>query len=105
VLRLSSGRGPRRHVEVVKVRGNLVTNDGAIAVNWALDGHGILLRAEWDVARHLRNGRLVEVLANLRTAGGRTSSRSIRNVTSIRPSACVRRVSRALAATALTLTL
>ena len=33
-----------------------------IAVNWALDGHGILLRAEWDVARYLRSGRLVEVL-------------------------------------------
>jgi LysR family transcriptional activator of dmlA len=38
------------------------TNDGEIAVNWALDGHGILLRAEWDVARYLRSGRLVEVL-------------------------------------------
>jgi LysR family transcriptional activator of dmlA len=24
------------------------TNDGEIAVNWALDGHGILMRAEWD---------------------------------------------------------
>jgi hypothetical protein len=32
--------------EAVKVRGNLTTNDGEIAVNWALDGHGIVLRAE-----------------------------------------------------------
>ena len=48
--------------ETVKVRGNLATNDGETAVNWALDGHGILLRAEWDVARYLASGRLVQVL-------------------------------------------
>ena len=42
--------------------GNLTTNDGEIAVNWALDGHGILLRAQWDVRRHLETGRLVQVL-------------------------------------------
>ena len=48
--------------DTVKVRGNLATNDGETAVNWALDGHGILLRAEWDVARYLASGRLVQVL-------------------------------------------
>ncbi len=31
-------------------------------VGWALAGHGIVLRAEWDVRRYLRSGRLVEVL-------------------------------------------
>jgi len=36
-------------------------------VNWALDGHGILLRAEWDVARYLRSGRLVQVLPDTAT--------------------------------------
>jgi LysR family transcriptional activator of dmlA len=46
----------------VKVRGNLTTNDGGIAVNWALDGHGILLRAEWDIQKYLQSGRLVQVL-------------------------------------------
>ena len=44
------------------MRGNLTTNDGEIAVNWALDGHGILMRAEWDIERYLRSGRLVQVL-------------------------------------------
>jgi DNA-binding transcriptional LysR family regulator len=48
--------------EAVKVRGNLATNDGETAVNWALDGHGILLRAEWDIARYLDSGRLVQIL-------------------------------------------
>ncbi len=47
---------------LVKVRGNLSTNDGEIALQWALDGHGILMRAEWDIAKYLRSGRLVQVL-------------------------------------------
>ncbi|MES1163496.1 MAG: LysR substrate-binding domain-containing protein, partial [Rhizobacter sp.] len=62
VWRLSSGRGRSANTEAVKTRGNLATNDGEIAVNWALDGHGILMRAEWDIERYLRNGRLVRVL-------------------------------------------
>ena len=53
--------------EAVKMRGNLTTNDGEIAVNWALDGHGILMRAEWDIERYLRNGRLVQVLPQYQT--------------------------------------
>lgn len=62
--RLAPTRNTGRTVaEAIKTRGNLATNDGEIAVNWALDGHGILLRAEWDVARYLRSGRLVQVLA------------------------------------------
>lgn len=62
VWRLASGRGRHAATETVKIRGNLTTNDGEIAVNWALDGHGILMRAEWDIERYLRNGRLVQVL-------------------------------------------
>jgi DNA-binding transcriptional LysR family regulator len=64
--RLSPARKPDA-VEIVKVRGGLSTNDGEIAVNWALEGHGIVLRAEWDVARYLRSGRLVQVLADYLT--------------------------------------
>jgi DNA-binding transcriptional LysR family regulator len=64
--RLHRGRddGPG---DIVKVGGNLATNDGEIAVNWALDGHGILMRAEWDIARYLDSGRLVQVLPQYRT--------------------------------------
>jgi LysR family transcriptional regulator, transcriptional activator for dmlA len=64
VWRLSSGRGKAMTTEAIKTRGNLTTNDGEIAVNWALAGHGIVLRAEWDVARYLRSGRLRQVLEN-----------------------------------------
>lgn len=67
VWRLTSGRGRAALTEVVKTRGNLTTNDGEIAVNWALDGHGILMRAEWDIERHLASGRLVQVLPQCHT--------------------------------------
>lgn len=62
VWRLASGKGRTARVESIKTRGNLTTNDGEIAVSWALDGHGVLMRAEWDIERYLRNGRLVQVL-------------------------------------------
>lgn len=48
--------------ETVKVRSNLSTNDGSSALGWALDGHGILIRSQWEVAAHLRAGQLVPVL-------------------------------------------
>ncbi len=67
VWRLASGRGKGTKTEAVKTRGNLTTNDGEIAVNWALDGHGILMRAEWDIERYLKNGRLVQVLPQYST--------------------------------------
>jgi DNA-binding transcriptional LysR family regulator len=63
----SNGSGNGGALETVKVRGNLTTNDGEIAVNWALDGHGILMRAEWDIERYLESGRLVQVLPQYRT--------------------------------------
>ena len=48
---------------MVKVKGPLSTNHGEIAVDWALAGHGIVLRSEWDVAAYLRQGQLCRVLA------------------------------------------
>jgi LysR family transcriptional activator of dmlA len=67
VLRFVGKTGSAKNMQIVKVHGNLVTNDGEIAVNWALDGHGIVMRAEWDVGRYLRSGRLVEILTRYAT--------------------------------------
>ena len=61
--RLSAGK----RAESVKVRGNLSTSDGEIAVNWALAGQGIIMRSEWDIARYLRSGRLRLVLEGYQT--------------------------------------
>lgn len=49
--------------QMVKVAGQLSSNHGEIAVDWALAGHGIVLRSEWDVAAYLRAGQLRRVLA------------------------------------------
>ncbi|WP_394835915.1 LysR family transcriptional regulator [Pendulispora rubella] len=64
---LTSGSGAAQKTETVRVRGNLSTNDGEVAVKWALDGHGILMRAEWDIADYLREGTLVQILPEYRT--------------------------------------
>lgn len=67
VWRLAGTRAGDRGTAAIKTRGTLATNDGEIAVAWALDGHGIVMRAEWDVLRYLRSGRLVQVLPEYRT--------------------------------------
>lgn len=48
--------------EIVKVDGVLSSNDGDIVLGWALDGNGILIRSEWDLAKYLESGRLRVVL-------------------------------------------
>ena len=58
VWRLRSGA----QEESVKVRGPLSANNGEMAVQWAVDGRGIVLRSLWDVGAHLQAGRLVQVL-------------------------------------------
>jgi LysR family transcriptional regulator, transcriptional activator for dmlA len=64
---IKGSRGKEGREQAIKTRGNLSTNDGEIAVQWALAGLGILMRAEWDVARYLQSGRLVQVLPQWRT--------------------------------------
>lgn len=58
VWRLLKGRKN----EPVKVSGMLSSNDGDVVLGWALDGHGILMRSEWDLAKYLESGRLQVVL-------------------------------------------
>jgi DNA-binding transcriptional LysR family regulator len=50
----------------VRVSGTLASNNGEVVRNWALEGHGIVLRSEWDLADHLQRGKLVEVLPQWR---------------------------------------
>lgn len=58
VWRLQRGQASKS----VKVRGKLSSNDGEVALNWVLDGHGIMLRSEWDIARYVRRNQLSLVL-------------------------------------------
>ena len=55
------------NVETVRTRCGLATNDGGIAVDWALDGNGILLRAKRDIHKYLASGGLHQVLPQYRT--------------------------------------
>ncbi len=49
--------------ESIKVRANLSTNDGTSALGWALEGKGILVRSQWEIAKGLRENKLTPVLA------------------------------------------
>lgn len=48
--------------EIVKIHGALSSNDGDIVLGWALDGQGIVIRSEWDLAKYLESGRLRRIL-------------------------------------------
>lgn len=48
--------------QTVKVSGPLSSNNGEVALRWALDGRGIVLRSMWQVAQLLAEGQLVQVL-------------------------------------------
>jgi LysR family transcriptional activator of dmlA len=62
VWKLSAGR----RSQSVKVTGPLSTNQGEIAVQWALGGHGIVLRSVWEVQPLLDSGELVPLLPSWR---------------------------------------
>ncbi len=46
----------------LRVEPLLACNDGRVVKQWALDGHGIMQRSEWDVAGELRSGALCRLL-------------------------------------------
>lgn len=47
---------------VIKVSGPLSANNGEIVRQWAIDGHGIILRSTWDIHREIEAGQLRPVL-------------------------------------------
>jgi DNA-binding transcriptional LysR family regulator len=56
-----------KQTETVKVRGTLSSNDGEVCLNWVLSGHGLMLRAEWDIAKYVKTGRLQILLDDYAT--------------------------------------
>lgn len=53
--------GPEGRV-AIRVSGPLSANNGEIVRQWAIDGHGIILRSTWDIGREIEAGLLVPVL-------------------------------------------
>lgn len=54
---LMTPEGPRRF----EIGGPFESDDGDVLTGWALDGRGIVLKPVFEVAEHLRAGRLVPV--------------------------------------------
>jgi len=54
--------------ESVRIVPTLASNDGNVTKQWALNGHGIITRSEWDVAKELKQGSLVQLLTNYELA-------------------------------------
>ncbi len=55
---LQTPDGPRKF----EVEGKYDADDGDVLTAWALDGRGIINKPRFDVADHLRDGSLVEIL-------------------------------------------
>ncbi|AHC35659.1 LysR family transcriptional regulator [Pseudomonas fluorescens] len=49
-------------LQEVEVTGDYLSDDGEIVRRWALAGHGIAYKANLDIARDLKAGRLVQLL-------------------------------------------
>ncbi len=47
--------------------GKLTSNDGDVTTAWCVEGRGLLMRSLWHVGPLLRDGTLVQVLADLDT--------------------------------------
>jgi LysR family transcriptional regulator, transcriptional activator for dmlA len=62
--RLQNVHGPRgaRAACTVRVHGPLSSNHGEVVRDWALQGHGVMLRSWWDVHALVASGALVHLL-------------------------------------------
>ncbi len=49
-------------VKKIAVSGPLETDDGDVLTGWALDGLGIIMKPEFEVATYVKSGQLVQVL-------------------------------------------
>ena len=51
----------------VRVKGNMVSDDGEVVTGWCLQGLGLMMRSTWHVSSMLRQGLLQQVLADVPT--------------------------------------
>lgn len=86
VWKLESAQG----MEKVKVTARLASNHSEILRAWAIDGHGILLPATWDVHDDVQAGRLVPVLPGYSQNADIWAATTVRLSTSAKVRVCVR---------------
>ena len=46
------------------VSGNMDSSSSDVLIDWALEGHGIIMKSVWDISKELENGALVPALAD-----------------------------------------
>ncbi|WP_120499249.1 LysR family transcriptional regulator [Roseovarius sp. EL26] len=59
--RLMTGDGPKKF----RVSGRYESDDGDVLTDWAVAGHGIVMKPIFEVADHLQAGRLVPVIGDM----------------------------------------
>lgn len=59
-------RDAQTAIHVVSTAAARETNDGAVARQWAIDGHGIAMKSSWDIGADLLDGRLQVVMPEWR---------------------------------------
>jgi LysR family transcriptional activator of dmlA len=52
-------------IQRIAVKGPYESDDGDVLTNWALEGHGIVLKPLFEVQEHLNIGRLIPVLTDV----------------------------------------
>lgn len=82
--------------ETVKVSGALSTNHGEIALRWAVEGAGIVLRSRWDAQPFIEAGQLVQLLPEYTQEANVWAVYPRRLAGSARLRACVEFLQRAL---------
>lgn len=93
VWRLSNGRDE----SVIKANGVLSSNNGEIALQWAIQGVGIILRSLWDVQPHIDSGELTQVLPEYRQEANVWAVYPQRLASSAKVRVCVEALQRHLA--------
>ncbi len=53
------GSGP--NAQRVSVKGNRIVNDGSLIRDWAIAGHGVVLKSELDVGDDVRSGMSIGI--------------------------------------------
>lgn len=56
----------RRTTVNIRIQPILISNDGEVIRQWAVEGLGIIMRSEWDVADALAEGKLMPLLPDWR---------------------------------------
>ena len=51
-------------VSNLTISGNMDSNSSAVLIDWAVQGHGVIMKSIWDIAEHLNSGALVPLLAD-----------------------------------------